>query len=228
VNITSDKCYENNERLWGYRESDPLGGHDPYSSSKACAELVTAAYRNSFFDAKSKRSVAIASARAGNVIGGGDFSKDRIVPDLMISHATGSTLKVRSPNAIRPWQHVLDPLAGYLLLAERLWDEPKHFSQSWNFGPRQEDMKPVRWIVESLADLLGGDLSWEIDARQQLHEANLLTLDSTKSQMLLGWRPRWSLEQALRSIVEWQKTYEARKAMRDTVLRQIENYEATS
>ena len=227
VVITSDKCYENKEWVWGYRESDSLGGHDPYSSSKACAELITASYRHSYLHQGASSPVALASARAGNVIGGGDFSKDRLIPDLMAAVLKGSPLKLRFPDAVRPWQHVLEPLSGYLLLAERIWSDPEHYAQSWNFGPTPDDLKSVRWIVNRLNECLGRRVSWDLDAGNAPHEATLLALDSAKARMVLGWKPRWTLDRALEAIVEWYKTYESRESVRDVVVRQIEAYEAS-
>lgn len=226
VNVTSDKCYENKEWVWGYRESDPVGGHDPYSSSKACAELVSSAYRNSFFEVPGARPVAIATARAGNVIGGGDFAKDRLVPDIMASIMKGTPLSIRSPDAIRPWQHVLEPLSGYLLLAERLWDNPTACAQSWNFGPAPNDARSVLWLVERLSEYSGRKISWKIDAEPTFHEANVLTLDSAKARMRLGWKPRWTLEQALSAVVNWYEGYGRGEPLREIGLRQIASYEA--
>lgn len=223
VVVTSDKCYENSEWAWGYRECDPLGGHDPYSSSKGCAELITAAYRRSFFG-RGLHTAAIATARAGNVIGGGDFSKDRLVPDLMTSLATGDPLKVRNPDAVRPWQHVLEPLSGYLLLAERLWTDPQTYSQSWNFGPSQDDARSVRWLVERICALWGKEPRWEVDARPAPHEAHVLTLDSAKARAMLGWHPRWALDTALRAVVDWYQAHERRERIHDVVLREIAAY----
>lgn len=228
VNVTSDKCYENKEWTWGYRECDQMGGHDPYSSSKGCAELVTAAYRHSFFAAAGgNERAAVASARAGNVIGGGDFSKDRIVPDLMAAIAAGRPLRVRNPDAVRPWQHVLEPLSGYLLLAEKLWESPSEYAQGWNFGPAPDDVRPVRWIVERLNDYLEGSVSWQIDTAPKPHEAHLLLLDSAKARMMLGWQPRWTLEQALRAVVKWHGAYRRGEPLREVVMQQIASYEAT-
>jgi len=226
VSITSDKCYENKEWVWGYRESDPMGGHDPYSASKGCAELVNAAYRRSFFEARNERPVALATARAGNVIGGGDFSKDRLVPDIIAAITKGTQLNIRSPGAIRPWQHVLEPLSGYLLLAEKLWSHPGEFAQSWNFGPPPEDSRPVRWMVERLNDRWGEGVSWKIDETPTFHEANALTLDSTKARVSLGWKPRWTLDEALSAIVGWYRAYQRREPIRELMLRQIAAYEA--
>lgn len=227
VVVTSDKCYENSEWAWAYRESDPLGGHDPYSSSKGCAELVTAAYRRSFFEASDAMASAIATARAGNVIGGGDFSKDRLVPDLMAAALKGEPLRVRSPHAVRPWQHVLEPLCGYLLLSEKLWGNPERYAQSWNFGPHQDDARSVRWLVDRLSGFWGARVHWEVDAQPSPHEAHFLTLDSAKARSMLGWKPRWTLERALQEVVEWYKAYEKREPIRDVVMQQIASYEST-
>jgi CDP-glucose 4,6-dehydratase len=226
VVVTSDKCYENSEWVWGYRESDPLGGYDPYSSSKGCAELVTGAYRRSFFETLESRAMGVASARAGNVIGGGDFAKDRLVPDLIAAAVTGKSMRVRNPEAVRPWQHVLEPLSGYLLLAERLWGDPKRYSQSWNFGPPPEGARSVRWILDRLTESLGGRISWEIDGQPTPHEAHLLTLDSSKARVQLGWQPRWTLERALNATVEWYKAYERHEHISDVLKQQIASYES--
>jgi CDP-glucose 4,6-dehydratase len=223
VNVTSDKCYENKEWTWGYREQDPMGGHDPYSSSKGCAELVTAAYRSSFFG---EGAVGVASARAGNVIGGGDFSKDRIIPDFMAAFAQNQPLYVRNPDAIRPWQHVLEPLSGYLLLAQRLWEQPREYAQGWNFGPAADDIRPVRWIVERLNAHSGNRLRWEIDSRPKPHEAGLLMLDSAKARMQLGWTPRWTLDQALQKVVSWHSAHQRGEPLRAVVQQQIDQYQS--
>ena len=225
--VTSDKCYENRESNWGYRECDPMGGHDPYSSSKGCAEIVTAAYRRSFFQPSSQQPVAIATARAGNVIGGGDFSKDRLVPDLVNAMLQHSVLTIRFPDAVRPWQHVLEPLSGYILLAERLWTSPQKYSDSWNFGPPAQDCRPVRWIIEKLNELSDERVEWVVERSTKPHEAGLLTLDSTKARTLLGWHSRWPVETALRSAIDWYKAYRRHDRIRDTVIRDIENYEST-
>lgn len=200
VNVTTDKCYENKEWVWGYREDESMGGFDPYSSSKGCSELVTAAYRNSFFK---DQNIAIASARAGNVIGGGDWAQDRLIPDILRAFELNQPVIIRNPSAVRPWQHVLEPLSGYLMLAQKLWVEPENFSQAWNFGPRDEDVKPVQWIVENLASKWGEGAEWKLDEQEHPHEAGYLKLDISKATCLLGWRPRWSLGVALESIVSW-------------------------
>jgi CDP-glucose 4,6-dehydratase len=227
VVVTSDKCYENSEWSWGYRECDPLGGRDPYSSSKGCAELVTAAYRRSFFSSD-QRQTAVASVRAGNVIGGGDFSMDRLVPDVMTALLSESPLRVRNPDALRPWQHVLDPLAGYLLLAEKMWRSPDKYSQTWNFGPSQEDSRSVRWLVERICVLWGKEPLWEADSKPAPHEAHLLTLDSSKARAVLGWHPRWTLDEALRAVVDWYRSYEQKGNVRDVLLKQISAYTSST
>lgn len=220
VNVTTDKCYENREWAWGYREEEALGGHDPYSSSKACSELVTAAYRRSFLAAAG---VALASARAGNVIGGGDWAADRLLPDFLRALDTGAALQIRSPTAIRPWQHVLEPLSGYLLLAERLFTEQATFAEAWNFGPTDEDARPVRWIVERLVSTTPGAV-WTSDATPQLHEAAYLKLDSSKARARLDWRPRWQLSTALEKTLDWHAAWRDRKDMRTVTLAQITEY----
>jgi CDP-glucose 4,6-dehydratase len=174
VNITTDKCYENREWVWGYREDEPMGGHDPYSNSKGCSELVTSAYRRSFFG---KGETALGSARAGNVIGGGDWALDRLVPDILRAFERGEAVVIRNPQSIRPWQHVLEPLSGYLALAERLHQDGAAWAEGWNFGPRDDDARPVQWIVETLATAWGGGATWRLDVGEQPHEANYLKLD---------------------------------------------------
>ena len=205
VNVTSDKCYQNREWLWGYRESEPMGGRDPYSSSKGCAELVTAAYRDSFLAANG---VGLATARAGNVIGGGDWAADRLVPDFFRAARSGRALEVRYPNATRPWQHVLEPLCGYLLLAERLCADAQAHARAWNFGPDDADVKPVHWLLEHLTDALPGT-RWHHTGAAQPHEAGFLKLDSSQARHVLGWRPRWGLATALERTVEWHRAWDA-------------------
>ncbi len=224
VNVTTDKCYENDGRSNPYVERDSMGGYDPYASSKGCAELVTAAYRRSFL---SERSVHVATARAGNVIGGGDWAPDRLVPDFLRSLDAGQELVIRSPDATRPWQHVLEPLAGYLMLAERLWASKADLDGAWNFGPALADAKPVRWIVERLCAGVPG-ASWRVDLAPQPHEAQALTLDSTKARDRLGWRPRWGIERALDRTIAWHRAWRAGTDMREVCLRQVAEYEAAA
>lgn len=226
VNVTSDKCYENREWVWGYRENEAMGGYDPYSNSKGCAELVTAAYRNSFFhpDQYAQHGVAIASGRAGNVIGGGDWAEDRLIPDILRAITEGRPVQIRSPHAIRPWQHVLEPLSGYLELAEKLYTEGTHYAEGWNFGPSDEDAKPVQWIVEQLTESWGDGASWVLDGGNHPHEAHYLKLDCSKAKMRLRWQPRWHLADALRAIIEWQRAYQRGEDMRAFTLYQIDTY----
>jgi len=222
VVVTSDKCYENpGEASRRFVESDPLGGDDPYSSSKACAELVTAAYRRSFFSGED--SPRVASARAGNVIGGGDWGEDRLIGDIVRGVQAGEAVKVRNPEAVRPWQHVLNPLSGYLLLAEELW-RSQEVAQAWNFGPRDADARTVRWIVERLQALWGGAFAWELDERENPPEAGHLALDSGEAERRLGWRPQWDLGQALERVVEWHEAERRGEDMRRMSLEQIERF----
>lgn len=226
VNVTTDKCYENREWAWGYRENEAMGGYDPYSSSKGCAELVTAAYRNSFFhpEKHNEHGVAIASGRAGNVIGGGDWADDRLIPDVMRAITAGKPANIRNPNAIRPWQHVLEPLSGYLVLAQKLYEEGAAYGEGWNFGPNDEDAKPVQWIVEKLTRSWGEGASWVVDGGNHPHEAHYLKLDCSKAKSRLEWHPRWNLEEALGAIVEWQRAYQDGKAIKAVTLKQIRQY----
>lgn len=221
VSVTTDKCYENREWAWGYRENEPLGGYDPYSSSKACAELVTAAYRQSFLAASG---VAVATARAGNVIGGGDWAADRLLPDFLRALDAGKTLEIRSPNAIRPWQHVLEPLAGYISLAEHLTQTCEKAAEAWNFGPADDDAQPVRWIVEQLVAQVPGAQWVSRQDSAQLHEANYLKLDSSKARGRLGWAPRWRLSEALGKTIAWHQAWRAGEDMRSVSLEQIRAY----
>ncbi len=227
VNITTDKCYENREWVWGYRENEPMGGFDPYSSSKGCAELASSAYRESFFNANSfaNHGVALATARAGNVIGGGDWAEDRLVPDILTSFEQGKCVEIRNPNAIRPWQHVLEPLRGYLTLAEMLFEHGPRFAEAWNFGPSDEDAKPVGWIVEQLAGLWGLDARWKIDTGTHPHEANNLKLDISKASNRLNWRPVLSLNEALKLVVAWTRASRAGSEMHQFTLDQIHAYQ---
>jgi len=220
VNVTTDKCYENREWHWGYRENEALGGFDPYSSSKGCAELVTAAYRQSFLQTAG---VALASARAGNVIGGGDWAEDRLIPDFLRALDANESLNIRSPEATRPWQHVLEPLSGYLLLAERLFTDGVEFAEAWNFGPLDEDARSVRWIVEQLAELRP-DLNWQCDSAPQTHEAHYLKLDSSKAGQRLPWQPRWRLACALQKTLTWHEAWREGQDMQALTLAQIHGY----
>jgi CDP-glucose 4,6-dehydratase len=227
INVTTDKCYENREWVWGYRENEPLGGFDPYSNSKACSELVTAAYRNSYFNPKdhSVHGVSIASARAGNVIGGGDWATDRLVPDCIRAILKGEKVVIRNPNAIRPWQHVLEPLFGYLTLSQKLYEDGPRYAEAWNFGPDDSDARPVEWLVKNLCAKWGSDASYEIDKGTHPHEAHYLKLDYSKARSELGWSPKWNLEKAIGSVVEWTKAYQEQNDVRKICFRQIEEYE---
>jgi CDP-glucose 4,6-dehydratase len=221
--VTSDKCYANKIWLRPFRETDELGGYDPYSSSKACAEIVTAAYRNRF-TATVNHELAVASARAGNVIGGGDWAAHRLVPDAIRAFGRGEILSVRYPCAIRPWQHVLEPLEGYLILAQRLFNSGAEYADAWNFGPDSDSQRQVSYVVELMASIWGDGAKWEIDRRAQPPEAKLLTLDSTKARTLLGWRPRLSLQQAIELTLEWYRAAqkeEGAEALRELTFRQI-------
>lgn len=223
VVVTSDKCYENQEWPWPYREIDALGGHDPYSSSKACAELVVRCYSNSFFGANDDagQGVAVASARAGNVLGGGDWARDRLIPDTVRAFAAGEMVRIRSPRAIRPWQHVMEALHGYLILAERLAVEGRKYSGPWNFGPSSTDLKPVEWIVDRLAKNWGEGASWERAAAPDLHEANTLKIDWSKAAMGLGWKPALGLSKSLELVTQWYKGFYAGGNARDLCLDQL-------
>ena len=226
LNITTDKCYENREWIWGYRENEPMGGYDPYSNSKSCSELVTSSFRNAFFNPKeyTKHGVALASARAGNVIGGGDWANDRLIPDFFRSILAGKTLQIRSPYAIRPWQHVLEPLSGYLTLCRKLMNEGPVFAEGWNFGSDDNDAKNVEWITRKICELWGGGVMYEINKNPQPHEANYLKLDCTKAKTLLDWHPKWNIETAIQKIVDWNKSYLANSDMNLVCVRQIEEY----
>lgn len=225
VNVTTDKCYENREWVWGYREDEPMGGHDPYSNSKGCAELVTSAYRRSFMAGSG---IALGSARAGNVIGGGDWAADRLVPDVLRAFEQGKPVLIRNPHATRPWQHVLEPLSGYLALAEQLHAPSQSHAEGWNFGPRDEDVRPVQWIVERLAAQWGRGAGWTLSGDEHPHEANYLKLDISKARHGLAWQPRWSLGQALSRIVEWHQAWLDGQDMQALCLQQIEQYTKTS
>jgi len=221
--VTSDKCYENRERKAGYREGEPMGGHDPYSSSKGCAELVTAAYRRSYLGGAG---VAVATARAGNVIGGADWSKDRLVPDAIRAFAAGRALLIRNPDAVRPWQHVLDPLAGYLTLCEKLCGRGPAYGGAWNFGPVDGDHKPVRWVVDELVQRWGKGAAWKMDRSRKPHEAVMLKLDCSKARARLGWRPRLDLGTALDWSIEWHRRHAAGHEARALAEEQIARFQS--
>lgn len=230
VNITTDKCYENREWIWGYRENEPMGGYDPYSNSKGCAELVSSAYRSSFFNADShvQHGVSLATVRAGNVIGGGDWAQDRLIPDVLAAFERGNIVDIRNPHAIRPWQHVLEPLRGYLTLAECLYEQGASFAEGWNFGPVDEDAKPVGWIVEQMAAMWGEGAQWKIDMGDHPHEAHHLKLDISKARTRLGWQPALRLNDALRLIIDWSKQRQASADMRQLTINQIQDYQELS
>jgi CDP-glucose 4,6-dehydratase len=223
VSVTTDKCYENKEWPWGYREDEPMGGHDPYSNSKGCAELVSSAYRRSFFAAPA--GPALATARAGNVVGGGDWAQDRLIPDILRAFGEGQKVPIRNPLATRPWQHVLEPLSGYLTLAQALWNGGQDFAEGWNFGPRDEDAQPVQWIVEHMVERWGQGAGWERDAGFHPHEARFLKLDISKARERLKWQPRWGLDTTLAKIVDWHKVWMTGADMRAHCLREIADYE---
>jgi CDP-glucose 4,6-dehydratase len=227
VNVTSDKCYQNHEWIWGYRENERMGGRDPYSNSKACAELITTAYQKSFFPPESiaEHGVAVASARAGNAIGGGDWTSHQLIPDLMRSFLVDRPCLIRNPSAYRPWQFVLEPLRGYLLLAEQLTENGADFISGWNFGPVDADAKPVSWIADELKRLWGGHASWNLDAGSHPKEAFALKLDASKAGAYLNWRPVLPLTQALLWIVEWYQAFQSGADLHELTLKQIEKYE---
>lgn len=228
VGITTDKCYENQGWVWGYRESDPMGGYDPYSSSKGCAELVSAAYRSSFFNARdyANHGVGLATVRAGNVIGGGDWAKDRLIPDIIAAFEQGKPVHIRNPHAIRPWQHVLEPLRGYLMLAEKLVQEGPAYAEGWNFGPNDEDARSVGWIVEQMAKRWGEGAQWQIDAGAHLHEDEYLKLDISKVRNRLHWSPVLRLSDALNLIVDWARKRSDREDVRLITQQQITSYQS--
>lgn len=222
VSVTSDKCYENREWIWPYRETDPMGGHDPYSASKGAAELVAAAWRRSFFDAEG--TALLASARAGNVIGGGDWAADRLIPDIVRALIAGRDVDIRSPGSVRPWQHVLDALGGYMLLAgHMLQTGDRRFAEGWNFGPADSDARPVGWIVERMLSAWGRG-GWQRDEARHVHEAHLLRLDCSKARAGLGWRPAWQLETALEKIVDWHQAVDRGEDARAVSLTQLEEF----
>ncbi len=221
VNVTTDKCYDNQEWWWGYRETDRLGGCDPYSSSKACSELVTSAYHHAFYQSQK---IAIASARAGNVIGGGDWALDRLIPDMIRAAMDKRSVKIRYPEAKRPWQHVLEPLYGYLLLAEHLYHSPLQYSGAWNFGPNEHDVKSVRWVADFITKQLSHTKGWELDTHPHHHESLLLMLDCAKAKTKLHWQPQWSIEKALEETMYWYQAYYSNQCMRDVTLLQMTQF----
>ncbi len=228
VNVTSDKCYENREWAWGYREDEPMGGYDPYSSSKGCAELVTQSYRRSYFSSTDRPSCALASARAGNVIGGGDFASDRLLPDILHALTHGERITLRHPHAIRPWQHVLEPLAGYMQLAQRLYEDGQSFATAWNFGPNDHDTKSVQSIVKEVLNIWGDRVDWIINSDAPKHEAQSLKLDCSKAKLQLGWKPQWSIEKTLARIVNWHRQWLAGADMYAYTMAEINEYTHSS
>jgi CDP-glucose 4,6-dehydratase len=232
VSVTTDKVYENHETLRPYVETDPLGGYDPYSSSKACAEIVSAAYRQSYFptDRLADHKVALATARAGNVIGGGDWSADRLIPDLVRGFLDGRPVAIRRPFAIRPWQHVMEPLHGYITLAEHLLtpnpEQAAKFATAYNFGPNDDDAKPVGWIVSKMTEYWGDGASWVLDEDEHVHEAGYLKLDASRAQADLGWTPRLHLDTALELLVQWYRAWQSGADMHAFTLNQISAYES--
>ena len=224
VVVTTDKCYENKEWVWGYRENEPMGGFDPYSNSKGCAELVTSAYRQSYFSDPAGNPNRVASARAGNVIGGGDWSEDRLIPDALKAFESSQTLMIRNPLATRPWQHVLEPLSGYLILAQSLYQDGEKFSSAWNFGPKDKDNRSVQEVITSLSKQWGLGATWQQDTSFQPHEAGLLKLDCSKASKQLRWEPKWDLETAIEKIIEWHKAYQVKENMQALTLKQIDQY----
>ena len=222
VSITTDKCYENNEWEWGYRENEAMGGHDPYSSSKGCAELVTSAYRRSFFGAEGTASIA--SARAGNVIGGGDWADDRLIPDILKAFERSEPVVIRNPLSTRPWQHVLEPLSGYLVLAQELYLKGDAYAEAWNFGPKDEDCKPVNWILDKMVAKWGAGASWELDKENNPHEAGFLKLDCSKAASRLKWQPKWNLEETVNLIIDWHQLYLNKQDVKVQCLKEIKKY----
>ena len=229
VCVTTDKCYQNQGWIWPYRESDPLGGHDPYASSKACAEIISAAYRSSFFPIERlhEHHVAVATARAGNVIGGGDWSEDRLIPDIVRGFCSGQPVLIRRPNAIRPWQHVLESLNGYMMLAQELLTHPARCASAYNFGPSDEDVWPVQRIANKLAQMWGSGASWIRDAAPGVHEDQILRLDASKARVELGWQPKLKIEAALEWTMAWYRAWNREADMREFTVKQIADYETS-
>jgi len=221
VSVTTDKCYENKEWVWGYREDEAMGGHDPYSSSKGCAELVVSAYRRSFLQ---ERGVGLASARAGNVIGGGDWAEDRLIPDILHAFENQQSVIIRNPKSTRPWQHVLEPLSGYLVLAQKLYEEPRDYAEGWNFGPKDEGAEPVDWILDKMMNNWQGDVSWQLDDNAQPHESGFLKLDISKAKSRLNWQPTWQLNKTLELITSWHQAWLNKEDMQRICLREINEY----
>ena len=222
INITTDKCYENREWFWGYRENEPMGGHDPYSSSKGCVEIASESYRRSFLN---REGIAMATARAGNVIGGGDWSSDRLLPDILRSIEANKPVVIRNPKSIRPWQHVLEPLSGYLILGEKLYGEQGlEFTEGWNFGPIDDDARPVQWIVEKVCNAWSHEAEWSIEAGKHPHEANFLKLDISKARQRLNWFPHWNLEVALEKTISWHRAWINGEDMSRVCLEQIDSF----
>lgn len=226
INVTTDKCYENNNWVWSYRENDRLGGYDPYSNSKACSELVTDSYRNSFFNPDNFEShgVGLASARAGNVIGGGDWSLHRLIPDCIKAILSKDVIEIRNPNSTRPWQHVLEPLSGYLMLAQKLYEKGPEYGCAWNFGPDDIDVMPVEWVVKEMCSLWGEDAGYNIVNPSNFHEDHFLKLDNSKARMELGWQPRWDIQGRIAKVVEWTKAYKDHQDIRIVCLNQLEEF----
>ena len=227
VMITTDKCYENKEQIWGYRENEPMGGYDPYSSSKGCCEIAISSWRRSFFnpaDYGKKHHVALASVRAGNVIGGGDWALDRIIPDCIKALEAGKPIDIRSPRSVRPWQHVLEPLSGYMLLASKMWDEPTKYCEGWNFGPRMESVTPVWDVASMLIKNFGNGELRDLSDPNALHEAKLLMLDITKAQVSLGWKPRMNISQCIELVVDWYKKYKSTQDVYGLCVEEINKY----
>ena len=220
VNVTTDKCYENEERDKSYQEDDPMGGYDPYSSSKGCAELVTSTYRRSFLK---NQGIGVASVRAGNVIGGGDWADDRLIPDIIRSFEKNEPVAIRNPKATRPWQHVLEPLSGYLILAQKLYKDQNKYAEGWNFGPNERDVKPVDWILDQMTSRWPNS-SWHLDKNSNPHEAGFLKLDISKAQSKLGWRPTWKLSNTLEKITDWHRAWLDQEDMQAVCLAEIEEY----
>jgi len=227
LNVTSDKCYKPDKVSSGFKEDDRLGGYDPYSNSKACSELITSSFRNSFFNPSqyNDHEVSLASVRAGNVIGGGDWGPDRLIPDIMKGILNNESVEIRHPDAIRPWQHVLDPLNGYLILMEKLWSSGQDYSEGWNFGPEKNDEKPVRWIIEKLTDQWNRNIKWKLDERKNPHEEEYLRLDCSKAKLKLGWKPKLNLEKGLLWTTNWYKHYEENQNMKEISEEQIVEFQ---